>query len=94
MSEPRRFTVHGGWGHHVEFLDFEARKVHGHLPERPSEGDFLTAEMNSGKIAVFRFTEVRRMRDPADQFFGTVEDVGYEDELDFDLPEEHRSIFL
>jgi hypothetical protein len=36
--------------------------------------------MESGRIGLYRFTEVRRMTDPSDQFFGDVEEMGYEDE--------------
>jgi hypothetical protein len=35
--------------------------------------------MESGRIGLYRFTEVRRMTDPPDQFFGDVEEIGYED---------------
>ena len=82
MDEKRLFRIHEGWGHHIEFMDWDTRKIHGHLPNRPEVGDYLEAEMKSGKIALFRFTEVDLMYDPPDQFFGTVEDVGYRDEVD------------
>lgn len=94
----RLFTVHGGWGHHIEFIDWEDRKVSGHLPDRPSIGDFLEAEMGSGKKAIFRFTDVDYMADPPDMFFATVEDIGYRDELECEelgIPkEEHKSMFV
>ncbi len=68
---------HFGWGNSMYFLDWQKRKVSGHLYDSPSKGDILRAEMNSGKIAEFVFTEVEYCKDPRDMFFGTVKDIGY-----------------
>lgn len=46
----------------------------------------MTSKMESGKTGVFIFTEVKLCGDPHDMFFGTVEAVGYSDELTFKLP--------
>lgn len=45
----------------------------------PRVGDELLCEMESGKTARFRFIEVEVPRDPGDQYFAAVEDIGYED---------------
>ena len=72
--------------------------VHGHLPQRPRVDDYLECEMDSGRMAIFRFTKVDYMSDPPDQFFAWVEDVGYRDDLDCEklgIPEkETKGIFL
>jgi len=99
IIERRLFTIHGGWGHHIEWWeDFSNRKVWGHLSDLPEVDDYLEAEMKSGKKAIFRFVSVDRQRDPPDMFFGKVEDVGYRDEIDCEalgIPqEEHKSMFL
>lgn len=98
-DEPALFTIHGGWGHHVEwFGDFSDRRVWGHLPDRPMVDDYLEADMQSGRKAIFRFVAVDYPGDPHDMFFGTVEDMGYRDELDCEalrIPSEpEKSWFL
>lgn len=99
IIERRLFTIHSGWGHHIEWReDFSNRKVWGHLPDLPEAGDYLEAEMKSGRKAIFRFVSVDRQRDPPDMFFGKVEDVGYRDEIDCEAlgvpTEEHKTMFL
>ena len=41
------------------------------------EGDEVTSKMQSGREARFRVTKLDRMLDPRDQFFATVEPIGY-----------------
>ena len=99
MSEKRLYIIHGGWGHHIEWWeDFSNREVWGHLPDRPEVGDYLEAEMKSGKKAIFRFVSVDYKSDPPDMFFGKVEDVGYREDLDCEalgIPEkELKTMFL
>lgn len=43
-------------------------------------GQLLRCKMDSGRNAIFRLTDLRYMSDPKDQYFGTVEDIRYEDE--------------
>lgn len=97
-QERRLFAIHGGWGHHVEWFDWDERRVWGHLPNRPSKGDYLEADMKTGHKAIFRFVDVEYKLDPPDMFFATVEDVGYRDEIDCEklgVPEqEHKTMFL
>ena len=76
------YYIGGTWGYHVQWLDFPNGRVWGHYTPRPKIGDLLYSEMQSGRTGVFRFTVVDLPYDPPDMFFGTVEDVGYLDELD------------
>lgn len=69
---------HSGWGNSINWMDWDKRKVYGHMTPTPKKGDILRAKMESGKIARFEFKEVDVMRDPSDQFFGTVSDLEYE----------------
>jgi hypothetical protein len=88
----RSFTIGGGWGSHVNWLNEGRakpvgledgtlgqgpRRVYGHMGKRPNVGDHLTCEMQSGRVGVFVFTEVKYEWDPPDMFFGTVEFMGY-----------------
>jgi hypothetical protein len=68
-----------GWGNHIDWFDFDARRIWGHLPNMLEKGDILAARMQSGKTALFRVTVVDRKWNPPDMFFASVEDVGYED---------------
>lgn len=79
---PRVYQTGSAWGNACYFLNYEKRKVSGHKPRPPHVGDLLESPMQSGRIGVFRFIEVERMRDPPDMFFATVADVGFKDELD------------
>jgi len=76
----RIYRNHGEWGNRIAWTNWNSRQVHGWVLPRPREGDLLHWDMESGRTAVFRFTEVEHCRDPQDMFFGTVEDVGYVDE--------------
>jgi len=96
-AEPWRpgyaFALGGGWGNAINWQDWERRRVVGWKQRHPKMGDRLDAEMQSGRVAVFRFTNVEPCLDPRDMFFASVEDMGYAD--DFPLPPvEKRSLFL
>ncbi len=95
--DSRLFTIHGGWGHHCEWKDWDTRQVWGHLPEKPKVGDYLESKLKGGK-ALFRFCDVEYMRDPPDMFFATVEDLGYDRDVDrevYGIPAaETKSMFL
>lgn len=65
------------WGHAIEWFDFDRMKVHGWLRDRPKVDTTFLAEMQSGKLARFKFIEVRYPGNPRDMFFGTVEFVEY-----------------
>lgn len=75
------YEIGGGWGSKISWVDYDRGKVSGHKRNRPNEGDFLECEMQSGRTGVFRFTDVEHCSDPNDMFFGTVEAIGYKDEL-------------
>lgn len=79
---------HNGWGNSIYFSDYAKMKVAGHLRERPEVGDRLEAKLQSGKIGVFEFIEVKLMRDPPDQFFATVKPLGYKADLENNQVEE------
>lgn len=70
---------HDGWGNTITWTNYNKRRMHGHLPERPKLGDVINCKMESGKIAQFLVVEVDYMRDPPDQFFCTVSDLGYKE---------------
>lgn len=78
--KPRVISMweHSGWGNSIYFSDWNTRRVTGHLTPTPKEGDILRVKMESGRIARFKFKEVRVMSDPKDQFFATVSVLGYE----------------
>ena len=63
-------------GVNVFFFDWKTRKISG-WSYNIKVGDLIHASMQSGKVAEFRVTEINRMNDPKDQYFGTVEDVRY-----------------
>jgi hypothetical protein len=82
------FTIHAGWGHHIEwfhpeefnvpFLDGRQFSVYGLLPGKlPKKGDTLLGEFQRSWI-LFRFDEVKREFDPPDMFFGKVSVVAKE----------------
>jgi hypothetical protein len=71
---------HQGWGDRIGWFNYPTR-IEGHLQDRPKVGDRVTCQMKSGKVGVFRVTEVKTFTDPPDQFFATVKPLGYEDEL-------------
>lgn len=64
-------------GVNVFFYDWDNRRISG-WSFSVKEGDIIKSKMQSGKIALFKVTKISRMGDPRDQFFGYVEDVGYE----------------
>lgn len=41
------------------------------------ENDEVLVTMKSGKIAILKVKNIRRMSDPKDQYFADLEDVGY-----------------
>ena len=88
-SEDAVLYEHGeGWGDSVIYNAFPNR-VSGHKQRRPQVGDVLTTKMQSGKVLVSIFQNVRNMSDPQDMFFATVEPVGYAEDIDFKLPEKY-----
>lgn len=70
---------HTGWGNSIEWNDYQKRKLHGHLQNRPQLGDIINSKMESGKVGQFVVVEVHYMRDPPDMFFCVVEDLGYKE---------------
>ena len=81
-EEPKTYRMenHTGWGDRIGWSDYPKR-INGHLSQKPSKGDYITCEMKSGKIGVFRVASIEYCRDPQDMFFANVEPLGYEDEL-------------
>lgn len=62
------------WGNRISFRDYPER-VDGHKSPRPNEGDLFAHRLESGKIGVFKFTDVDKCVDPNDMFFADVEAV-------------------
>lgn len=77
-------TERPAWGDHVTWMDYKQGRVYGHKHPRPKVGDLLRSPLQSGRVGIFRFVDVKLEWDPPDMFFGTVEGIGYEDELDLD----------
>lgn len=70
------------------FFNYDTRRISGfcsrnffNFKNSLAIGQLLRCKMQSGKSAIFRLTDLKYMDDPKDQYFGTVEDVGYEDEF-------------
>ena len=86
LPNPSIFKMYNNqWGNNIRwFMDtgFENRRIVGHQTPGPDVGDLLTCPMDSGKTAVFCIMELENHRNPPDMFFATVQDIGYEDELD------------
>lgn len=80
IIEPRIIPMwdHTGWGNAIYFINWEERKVAGHLYPIPEKGDILRSKMESGSIARFEVNEVTQPSNPKDMFFATVTDLGYE----------------
>ena len=68
---------HNGWGNSIRWLDWDNRRLSGHLSTPPSVGDEVRSKMDTGKIARFLITAVKRLEDPPDMFFANVSDIGY-----------------
>lgn len=81
----RYYELGGGWGNSIRFNDEAQTRVVGWKSPRPVKYDLLFAKMNSGKTGVYEFTKVEWCLDPHDMFFGDVQFLGYEGEIE--LPE-------
>jgi hypothetical protein len=68
-----------GWGDSIGFVNYDKREITGHLTPLPKVGDEFQTKMKSGKIGRFKILSIRYCVDPSDMFFGTVEDIGYEE---------------
>ena len=79
------FPRDGAWGHKILFDDFETRTIYGWLSPRLEAGDRFGYEMSSGRVAVFEAAAVDHQQDPSDMFFAEATDVGYADELGYDV---------
>lgn len=86
LSSARHYTQGGMWGRNISFprgwdKNQAQQFVMGHWTPKPSKGDLLFVDMQSGKTAVCIFDEVYYYGDPPDMFKGTVSTLGYENEL-------------
>ncbi len=79
MNEPRTIDMDkaSGWGNSMFFMDWDKRRISGHMTPRPAIGDIVLSKMQSGKVARFELVEIELKRDPPDMFFATVKDLGY-----------------
>jgi hypothetical protein len=78
--QPTVYQLGGDWGDAIGWRTrphAADRRVVGWQKRIPEVGDLLHAEMQSGRVGVFRFKSVRRPGDPPDMFFADVEFVGY-----------------
>lgn len=81
-------TVHyskrNTWGKHIEWLDWDSRKIWGHFPlGNLAVGSLFVWRLQGGGAAVFQVTELEWKNDPRDMFFGRARDIGYaRDHLD------------
>jgi hypothetical protein len=70
---------HKGWGNAINWLDFEKRKMYGHLYDKPRIGDLINCQMQSGKVHSFIVVDVEYKSDPPDMFFCDVSDYKYKE---------------
>ena len=68
---------HTGWGDSILFCNYNKREIAGHLTPLPKVGDEFQVKMVSGKIGRFKIVSVSYCGNPADMFFGIVEDIDY-----------------
>ena len=94
MSTVFREENHKSWGNNIEwFTDphdvtvgrirkrtITVGKVVGWLRTKPKAGDLLSCPMQSGRTALFEFTDVEPQYNVPDMFFADVEFRKYEDE--------------
>jgi hypothetical protein len=66
---------HCGWHDSVRWMDWDSRKIVGHLQTIPSVGDVVTCSMQSGNTYRGEITKVERPGDPPDMFFADVKDL-------------------
>lgn len=74
---------HQDWGNRISWWDVSKRKIDGHMSSTidgylMGVGDDLLVNLRDGRIGRCRIIQIEFMRDPRDQFFGTVTDIGYE----------------
>jgi hypothetical protein len=95
QAEHHTFKAGGGWGNcnvlgdPIGDREDNVRRVHGFLSvdllfsgvRFPQVGDHLEVRMQSGKVAVFEFIEVKRAGDPPDMYTGSVKGLDYRDEV-------------
>lgn len=78
----RVYDAGGTWGDAISVGertgDGRYLRIHGWKERRPSVGDALRVNMESGRILRCRFATVYYERDPPDMFFATVEPIEYE----------------
>lgn len=78
--KPRTFPYGGQWGDSISFFpEGQKGRVCGWKTPKPKRGDLLRVPMQSGRTAIFRFTNVDLTGDPADMFFADTEPVAYEE---------------
>lgn len=66
--------IGGPWGNNIRWTDANNYKVAGEMIEPPAVGEFLMSKMQSGRAAVFCFTEVDAK---GETFTGKLDPVGY-----------------
>jgi hypothetical protein len=71
------YEIGGYWGHHVEWFNFEKRRIWGHKTPLPKVGDFVDCDMQSGQRCRFEIIKVEGQSNPRDMFFADVSDYGY-----------------
>lgn len=64
------------WTNNVYIWDWDNRRIYG-WNSYIKKDDEVRFPMASGKIARFRVIELEHKMDPKDQFFGTIQDIGY-----------------
>jgi hypothetical protein len=69
---------HKSWGDSI-IWDEPNTRIMGWLENKPDRGDKILSKMKSGKIGIFRITNVEHCRDPNDMFFADVMFDGYEE---------------
>ena len=70
---------HSYWGDSIYFSNLEARRITGHMPNRPVVGDVLVVIEDGKRRAGYIVVKMEYMSDPPDMFFGNVSFIGYEE---------------
>jgi hypothetical protein len=70
------------WGNNINWSSsFEDRRIVGWISRRPSNGDILTCNMQSGRVFAMEMYNVEWEHGVDDMFFADLRDLGYVDEL-------------
>lgn len=79
MNREYRMWEHSYWGNSISWFNIDNYRITGfsHQDSRINMGDYILAEMQSGKIARFVVLSIDYEDDPKDMFFADLEFMEY-----------------